>query len=377
LDRLVEETGLRMDLVETAGQSTTDPLTPMRSPHTSSHLLMNAISRRKSTPRVGQSGAMRVRSPPQFVVIDLSQVSNMDASAARTCFLQFSTMCSKNGMVVCAACATPRMDWVLRSHGVSYKPEEEDEVKARIQKRASELQRDPAFGCERILLFLTIHEALEFCENAFIHQFPLRRDSVPPETPEGLLAGPQPLAFSSACARILDCTDAEVMALQRLDGLRYHDEVQVGAGDRVFRRGELSTHFYVVLSGAVASDLGHQASGSSRRHDKKILTGAGFFSQKHSGSRSNLLDPEFAERGQSDRVTTVWPVCGVFGYNDFLLERPRTFGAVATQNKTRLAKMDRSQMNALSDDPALSALVHRVLLRASILDLQNCTCRDV
>jgi hypothetical protein len=34
-------------------------------------------------------------------------------------------------------------------------------------------------------------------------------------------------------------------------------------------------------------------------------------------------------------------------------------------------------MNLLQEDPVLYALVQKVLLHASTLDLANCTCRDV
>jgi hypothetical protein len=59
-----------------------------------------------------------------------------------------------------------------------------------------------------------------------------------------------------------------------------------------------------------------------------------------------------------------------------LLERPRIFGALATQ-ASRVARVTRSDMKEMAHDAELSALVLRVLLRASVLDLQNCTCDDV
>jgi len=261
------------------------------------------------------------------------------------------------------------MDWMLRSHGVSYKHEEEEEVKARIQKRDDSLRRQPSkFESEKILLFMTITEALEFCESALIHQFPRHKGDSPTA---GLLAGPQPLTLSGAFARVLDCTEEECLDLSRLDSLQYHDEIAFNAGERILSKGAYPDGFYVVLSGTVASEVG---GGSGR--ETTIMTGAGLFRQRR-GSKSNLLDPEFLETGGSDRMTTLWPVCSVFGYCDFLLERPYTFGALAAQNGTRVARMGRSQLHLLANDPALSALVHRFLLQASIRDLQNCTCRDV
>ena len=77
-------------------------------------------------------------------------------------------------------------------------------------------------------------------------------------------------------------------------------------------------------------------------------------------------------------VATLWPVGGVFGYSDVLLDRPRTYAAFATKSGTRVARMTRSNFVLLQkEDAAMSGLLHRVLLRASILDLANCTCDDV
>ena len=72
-----------------------------------------------------------------------------------------------------------------------------------------------------------------------------------------------------------------------------------------------------------------------------------------------------------------WPVGGIFGYVDFLLQRPRTARTVATQEGTVCAKITQSHMNLLqSDDPELDALMQKVILKASIMDLANCTCDE-
>lgn len=144
------------------------------------------------------------------------------------------------------------------------------------------------------------------------------------------------------------------------------------AGDKIFAKGSHPNSFYVVLSGAIASDVG-EARPVYRK--KQILSGAGITESR--GSMSNLFDASFLEKHGSTAVATLWPVCGVFGYSDLSLDRSRVFGAVAAQNGSRVARITRSQMNILNEDPALSALVHKVLLRVSLLDLQNCTCSDV
>jgi SulP family sulfate permease len=79
LNRLIEEIGIEQSQTEEAE-------TLIKSPHTSSHLLTKD---RKPSFFRNPGKATVLSRPPQFVVLDLAQVSNVDASAARACFLQF------------------------------------------------------------------------------------------------------------------------------------------------------------------------------------------------------------------------------------------------------------------------------------------------
>jgi MFS superfamily sulfate permease-like transporter len=56
------------------------------------------------------------QAPPRYLVLDLSSVSNIDASAARGCFLQLAKICATRGVVVCAAGANSRIDWIMQTH---------------------------------------------------------------------------------------------------------------------------------------------------------------------------------------------------------------------------------------------------------------------
>lgn len=58
-------------------------------------------SRSPSISRQHKSAASKKKAKkirPRFVVLEMTQVANVDASAARSCFLQLAKMCSKNGM---------------------------------------------------------------------------------------------------------------------------------------------------------------------------------------------------------------------------------------------------------------------------------------
>ena len=54
--------------------------------------------------------------PPRFIVLDLKSVTNVDASAARGCFLQLAKMCQARKIVVCAAGTNSRISWMLETH---------------------------------------------------------------------------------------------------------------------------------------------------------------------------------------------------------------------------------------------------------------------
>jgi hypothetical protein len=60
------------------------------------------------------------------------------------------------------------MDVAITRRG-PYNVEEEARVEAQLQSRTTAGQQDSSTKCDRVLLFLTIYEALEFCENVLIH----------------------------------------------------------------------------------------------------------------------------------------------------------------------------------------------------------------
>jgi MFS superfamily sulfate permease-like transporter len=94
LDSLTAEAGCTIEEeLHEEHSSIGTPMSSVRSPHSSAYLLrrdrraagtpMSTASRKTSVPRK----RFPVQRPPQFCVMDLSQVTSMDASAARTCFL--------------------------------------------------------------------------------------------------------------------------------------------------------------------------------------------------------------------------------------------------------------------------------------------------
>jgi hypothetical protein len=106
------------------------------------------------------------------------------------------------------------------------------------------------------------------------------------------------------------------------------------------------------------------------RQQQPVVSGAGIVSSNNTSQRYCISG--------SGTLATLWQVGAIFGFNDYLLERPRTFQTVVQVDGTKLAKFTHSSMSTLqTQDPELYAMMQKVLLRASNLDLANCTCHDI
>jgi anti-anti-sigma regulatory factor/CRP-like cAMP-binding protein len=359
LTRMQEETGLSAEEKNIIGT----PITP----HTSSSIL--TLDRKTS---FGQRKAAAFKRAPQFLVLDLRGVTHLDASATRGCFLQLVKMCAKRKIMVCASGVSPRIDWMFRSHGVSFaEPLESATFKAKLLS-AGEKSKDPL---EKILLFVTVQEALEFCETALLQRL---TNSTNRSKSLSQILGPEEQSLSSILGSLLESSEDELEILDRLSD-RYFDLVEFKSGEHVFHKDTYPDAFFVVLRGCVANST--SSSHVIERQKQSVLSGAGFVKPKRVGSASDLFDLAFlqAEEGTADKkVGTLWQMGGVVGYHDYLMERPRLFKALATQDGTKVAKFTHSDMNLLqTEDQSLYAIMQKVLLKASTLDLANCTCHDV
>jgi CRP-like cAMP-binding protein len=290
------------------------------------------------------------------------------ATAARGCFLQLLKVAQKRGIVICVCGTSIRIEWMLRSHHVAYDLDEEDFVKEQFATR------NPEANPERILLFLTIHEALQFCERGMVMNMGKHNRTISDRFLSRLLHEErQPL--SAVFGRTLGSSSEEMKTLQLLDGNRYHSEELYGPGQEIFVKGSKPDGFCVVLHGAVAvainkDDPRHLV----YRSNTSIVSGAGPVKQQK--SQSNLIESAMREDDEIV-VASVWPVGGVFGYVDFLLDRPRNFTAVATQEGTVVAKLTLDQIRLLqNENTVLDGCLQRVLLKASLMDLANCTCDE-
>jgi len=346
-------------------------------PHASGYLLSK---KKERTPlNGGREGIKtpRIHFPPEFIVLDLSQLTNLDATASRMCFLHLAKMCAKRGILVCASGASPGIDWLLRSHDVSFKEDEEEEVKKMLQLPGRTGRDD--LTIDKLLPFWTLYEALEFCENIIVNRIrnmnsenrgqnslfvPLSRL---PSSTKSVSQQPK-ISLSRAFSHILGLNDDNSKVLNRLetmDGPKFHEEVHLGKGDELFGKGTAPRAFFIVLRGVIAVVRDDTMS------QTKILSGAG--RQNLASSRSftalSSLDDDNEKLGD---VKAFLRPGGMVGFVEFMLDRNTLSSAVATMD-TVVAKLTRNCMDRMKrEDPELSNIVQSALLQASALELANC-----
>lgn len=306
--------------------------------------------------------------PPKYVVLDLMGVTHIDASATRGCFLQLAKMGAKNDITICASGLSPRIEWMFRSHEVAFGTiEEESNTKASILDPSSSTNTndsDKQEQHERIILFTTAAEALEFCETLLLQGTNggiLKLLNTSSSKEAFLEENLKSHRISTVLSNFLGSTNEQKIILEKLTDLRYHEEATYNSGQIIFKKRSNSNAFYVILNGCVANSTSSNI--QTMRQKQSVISGAGKVS---------------STPGTSSDTHTLWQFGSVFGYNEYLLGRKRTFETYATVDETKLAIFTHSGMSKLqTQDPGLYAIIQQVLLRASTLDLANCSCHDV
>jgi CRP-like cAMP-binding protein len=216
---------------------------------------------------------------------------------------------------------------------------------------------------------LFVCKALEFCERSLIrkvtHHTPHSRMSCL-RIDYGEEDFTSETTVQSLMKNILGRDFEDDMILREITN--YCEEVKYMAGEAIFKMNTHSDAFYMVISGKVAVPKQLQST--------KIISGAGVKKGRNLSS-SNLMEFMAEGHDKKDATATVesfHKVGNVFGYCDFLLERYRTFDAVA-KDGTVLAKFTRADVDRMKvENRQLYGTVQNVLLKASLMDLANCTC---
>lgn len=268
----------------------------------------------------------------RFVVFDFSRVSGVDATAARACFLALKVLLDRAEVSVVYCGMRPRIEALLRANGVlPLADQESDHVYE-------------SFRYCRVVKDLDL--ALDWCEQQLIADaaWHLRALSIECGTPlvANSPSSDSALSLAQVLNAYLDRLDSHIDMEALVEELASHFHLSVWQPHaEVFALNEPADAWFVLLSGRV-----------------ELFTPV----------PSSPLSASTVEPSRGELVGRVRPGC-VFGDMDFVLRQPRVVTAVATAPSTLVARMDRRQMCALR--PALVLVLHQVLLRASVMTVNE------
>lgn len=256
---------------------------------------------------------------PRFIVLEMDQVANVDASAARSCFLQLAKMCSKSGIILCAAGANSRIQWVFRSHDVSYASDEEEIIKGMMLNPFERSYTTIPSG--KLILFTTVNECLELCENQLINEHQQNNLLEAPKlgSASGIFSSTrsqdlmlyqdseescsQKIQLSKVFELILGMEgvkDRELLKAFDQGGSVNVEELTFGQNQKIYSVDDTADSFYIVLRGRV-------------RICRKL--------PKEDDQVRSIL------RSSLEKEVSYVNVGQIFGYVDFALERRRSFNA--------------------------------------------------
>lgn len=276
---------------------------------------------------------------PRFLVLDLSSVSNVDASAARGkfrlrtyvslhvafahqsmqmylstgCFLQLSKMCAARKIIVAAAGMNGRIAWIMQTHDCADHIESEEMADESVKTN------------QKIILFDDLNDALQYCEKSLVAEKPT--NLISKQLLTNLPGASTSISLSTAFTQFgLEPDHVKALEEYEKSGKSFHSEAMYKAGEMIFSSGTNSDGFYIVLAGSVVvlKDGGSP-------DGNEILSGAG---RQQFTSRRNIVE--------NAQVSSIHPVGRIFGFVDFVLQRPRTFSVVAGAENTVVAKVSLS-----------------------------------
>lgn len=264
----------------------------------------------------------------RFIVFNFADVSGVDATATRACFLALKVLLDRFKVCVLYCGMRPRIERLLRVNGV-LPPEDADSL----------CTYDEAFKYCRVTTDLDL--ALDWCEQQLIMDAARdnrsRSDDWETQLTSGILASESPLSLPRILRAYLDKSGVDIRAT--VDDLAEHFQLTLfQSNDHVFSLDETADAWFVLLRGQV-----------------ELLT----------PSPSANLSSNFSK---GELVGRVRPGC-LFGDMDFVLRQPRIVVAVVTADNSLVARMPRVRMQNLP--PNLALVLHQVLLRASVMTVNE------
>ena len=269
---------LRLDLPQELKSAT--PPSPLSSPSQSGRtdgffeitpLKPQAVSRSEGTDPTNEALDLVTA----HVIVDFSDVNGVDATAARSCFLQLAHILHVNGIGLVLTGMRPRVQSLLQAHGVIT----DDSFAPRVGQTAVEVEEPDAESAAKVekeaplcRVFDTLDLALEDCEDNILA-------SCPPPTPLKTAGGvtvsgavsrkltlsgsaepePEPeLKDIEQLTRILSGFvegDEELSALRSTDMSRlglYFERLELEPQTVIFKAQDPATDIFVIESGDVS-----------------------------------------------------------------------------------------------------------------------------
>ncbi|CAH0519744.1 unnamed protein product [Peronospora belbahrii] len=299
----------------------------------------------------GQVCADHHRRPTRFVVLDFSQVSGMDATAARSCFLALKLSFSLGKIRVVYCGMIPSVEFLLRANDViPTSTQEEDFSNNETNSRESHVTTD-------------LDLALAWCEQQLIFSAATQQSTCLGQQLEFSPQIPSALVLPSVFAAYLsDTRKNDPAVLNHLEELSQRFAVSEWDDQNyIFQVGESSNMWFVLLRGTV--ELMAIQTDAALLSDSPKLEYAGPIQLQDSSTKLE----ETQHITEMEIVGRVRPGC-IFGDMDFLLEQPRVLNAISTAPDTLVASFTVEEMAELRKSrPELALLLHEILLRASYM----------
>ena len=286
------------------------------------------------------SSPTELPTPPvtRFILFDFTSVTGLDATAARSCFLNLTRTLTPLGIKVMFG-GVPKgshIERLLIGHEIL----------------------DVAPPNPEALRFDTIDEALEYCEEDLINKLQRRNKKGSP--PKDAAAAPGSSSAAPTVGQRRDSSSLSQMLSplvetewsDMLEGLApFFREKRYNSGGVIFRKGALAHSIYFITQGEVTLWAPSLDGGAESGETTPVAV-------QHAGSLVSAEDSALGRR------LVRYVDGGIFGELDFFLRHPRSFSAVASTPDTCVQVLTRDALQSMqSQAPQLAAALEHALLK--------------
>jgi MFS superfamily sulfate permease-like transporter/CRP-like cAMP-binding protein len=295
---------------------------------------------------------------PRFLILDFRRVPAIDMSSVVNCFLPLQTLCKDMQVVLCYSNCNVRVEFYLR---------------------ANRLLEDT-----NTRLFPTLHQALDSCETALLVEESAHTHGHSVRARAFSLRGVQELTVVSVLRTMLFEEEEEGNVEKEEDNegetrqgtarsideaaletiAHYAREERYQEQDLIFRKGEPSDSFYLILAGEVALEAADDI-------DEDVLENEALLDVHLRGVERPTHRDEIGDARQR-LVEVVLHSGSLFGFVDFYLENQRRRFFARAMTPVKLGVFSQTALRRLeADNPRLMVLVQTLLLKQFSIELGN------